>query len=299
MNNTIKKVSTATIVTNQILDQLKDGNVSWHKEWNGVPAYNYVSGKAYSALNQLSLKGGAYLTFNQVKTLGGKVKKGAKSGIICFFTFFDKTEDVQMTDLKTGKTEKKEMVETKSCLKYFRVFHQSSIEGIEFEEKEITLYDNNSEIKDAQSVVDNYLNESGVSLDISFGSNKAYYSPSRDEIVMPDIKQFSSSEAYYGTLFHEMTHSTGGVSRLNRNMTGKFGSKNYAKEELVAEIGSAILNSIAGIDTKALFTNNVAYINNWISALENDHNLIIYAACKAEKAINLILEKDIDNSIAA
>ena len=115
---------------------------------------------------------------------------------------------------------------------------------------------------------------------------------------MPDLAQFSSSEAYYGVLFHEMTHSTGSVSRLNRNMTGKFGSKNYAKEELVAEIGSAILNSIVGIDTKALFTNNVAYINNWINALKNDHNLIIYAACKAEKAINLILAKGQVESLA-
>ena len=124
MKNTTKKISTATIVTNQILDQLKDGTVSWHKEWNGVPAYNYVSGKAYSALNQLGLKGGAYLTFNQVKTLGGKVKKGSKSAIVCFFTFFDKTENVQMKNLATEKTEEKEMVKTKSCLKYFRVFHR-------------------------------------------------------------------------------------------------------------------------------------------------------------------------------
>lgn len=297
MKNT-KRISPATIVTNQILDQLKEGTVSWHKEWNGVLAYNYVTGKAYSTLNQLSLKGGAYLTFNQVKTLGGKVKKGAKSATVCFFTFFDKTENVEMTNLKTGETEKKEMVKTKSCLKYYRVFHQSSIEGIEFKEKKITLYDN-SEIKDAQVVVDNYLNESGISLDISFGSNRAYYNSSSDEIVMPNMAQFPSSEAYYGTLFHEMTHSTGHVSRLGRNITSKFGSKNYAKEELVAEIGSAILNSMVGIDTQALFANNVAYINNWISALENDHNLIIYAACKAEKAVNLILAEDKINSLVA
>jgi antirestriction protein ArdC len=106
---------------------------------------------------------------------------------------------------------------------------------------------------------------------------------------MPDISQFNTPESYYATLFHEMTHSTGHESRLNRKFGTKFGDNQYAREELIAEIGSAILNSSAGINNDTVFTNSVAYISSWLKALNNDHRLIIYAACKAEKAAKFIL----------
>ncbi|WP_150467589.1 ArdC family protein [Francisella sp. SYW-9] len=274
-------------LTNQIITQLESGIVPWQKEWVGTPAYNYITGKTYSTLNQMFLKGGAYLTFKQVSQLGGKVKSKAKSSMVAFFSFYDKKETV--TNLKTNEDE--EITITKACLKYYRVFHQSDIENIEFEDKDISLFDN-SKIEDAETLVNNYFNNTSCTLDICFGSDKAFYSPSHDEVVIPDISQFKSSESYYATLFHEMTHSTGHISRLNRNMASKFGSKSYAKEELVAEIGSAMLNSMVGISSQKLFDNSVAYIDGWIKSLKNDHNLIVHASARAEKAVNLILSQN-------
>jgi antirestriction protein ArdC len=289
------KPNVATLITNQIIEALNSGVVAWQKEWNGIPAYNYESGKAYSILNQLLLpKSGAWLTFNQAKKLGGNVKSGSKSSMVAFFSFYDKKVTVE--NLKTKKEEV--IVETKSCLKYYRVFHNSDIDGIDFKEKEITLFDN-SEIKESQEIADYYFS-SNASFITELGSDRAYYSASKDVVVMPDLAQFKSSESYYATLFHEMTHSTGHRTRLARDLSGKFGSKSYAKEELVAEIGSAMLCSFTNIDSKEVFENSAAYIDNWIKALENDHNLIVHASARAEKAVNLIIgDKANQEDIAA
>ena len=294
------KINVAKIITDKIIERLEQGIVSWHKDWCGIPAYNYVTGKAYTGINRMMLEGGAYLTHKQLTDLGGKVKKGSKASKVVFYKVYEKTiKDVEMKNLKTEEVEVKDITEQKFCLKYSNAFHQSQIEGIVFEEKDITLHDHH-EISDAQQVVDSYFANAGLELNISLGSDKAYYSPSRDRVVMPDMRQFASPESYYGTLYHEMVHSTGHKSRLNRDMTGRFRSKAYAREELIAEIGAAILNSTVGIDNEALFTNNVAYIQSWIGLLQNDSNLVIHAANRAEKAVNFIFDSNVrESDIAA
>ncbi|MGQ4004783.1 zincin-like metallopeptidase domain-containing protein [Francisellaceae bacterium CB52] len=277
------KKNVAQLITNKIIDQLNNGIVPWRKEWSGVGAYNYVSGKPYSTLNQMLMIPGAYLTFNQVKSLGGAVKKGAKSSMVMFFSFYESKE----TSLDLENNEK-ETLQKRSVLKYFNVFHQNDIEGIDFKENAISIIEkpknNNAEV-----IVDQYFASNTCGIDILFGSDKAFYSNSNDIVTMPDISQFNTPESYYATLFHEMTHSTGHESRLNRKFGDKFGDNQYAREELIAEIGSAILNSSAGINNDTVFTNSVAYISSWLKALNNDHRLIIYAACKAEKAAKFIL----------
>ena len=116
------------------------------------------------------------------------------------------------------------------------------------------------------------------------------YRPSTDEIVLPIRKQFVSTAEYYSTVFHELTHSTGHKSRLNRlDRTAFFGTEAYSKEELVAEIGAATLVNFCGLETPASFRNNAAYIQNWLQVLKNDTRFIVSAAGKAEKAVNLIL----------
>ena len=279
-----KPFNLSKILTNQIIEQLDKGTVPWQKEWSGGAAYNYISKKAYSTLNQMFLLPGAYLTFNQVKSLGGNIKKGAKSSAVTFFSFFEKKE----LEKDSKSKDDKEVVKKRVVMKYYNVFHQSEIEGIKFEEPNISLF-SNSEIEDAQLVVDDYFSNYNCKLDVCI-SDKAYYSPSLDEVTMPCLDQFESSESYYATLFHEMTHSTGHESRLSRDMTGKSDSKSYAKEELVAEIGACMLNSLVGISNDKLFNNSVAYIGGWIKALQNDHSLIIYASARAEKAVNLIID---------
>ncbi len=110
---------------------------------------------------------------------------------------------------------------------------------------------------------------------------------------MPKLEQFTSSNEYYSTLFHEMTHSTGHCSRLNCELEkiAGFGSEEYSKEELIAEIGSAYLCEVAKIATKKTINNSVAYLQSWIKVLKNDKRLIISASGQAEKAVNFILGK--------
>ena len=120
-------------------------------------------------------------------------------------------------------------------------------------------------------------------------SNRAFYSPSEDSVTVPAMEQYDIVEEYYSTLFHETTHSTGHASRLNRDMTGHFGSDSYSKEELVAELGAAFLVQKCGMDSAKAFKNSVAYIQSWSKKFKEDKKLIVSAASKAEKAVKFIL----------
>lgn len=123
-------------------------------------------------------------------------------------------------------------------------------------------------------------------------SNRAYYRPSDDSVVVPLKEQYNLINEYYSTTFHELTHSTGHKNRLDRLETGavaSFGSETYSKEELVAEIGSATLMNVTGIETPKTFKNSTAYIQNWLQVLKNDNKFIVSASSKAEKAVNYIL----------
>ena len=116
------------------------------------------------------------------------------------------------------------------------------------------------------------------------------YRPSTDEVVLPIRKQFMSTTEYYSTVFHELTHSTGHASRLNRlTQAAFFGSEDYSKEELVAEIGAAALVNHVGLETSNSIRNSAAYIQNWLKVLRDDKRFIVSASGRAEKAVNLIL----------
>ena len=119
---------------------------------------------------------------------------------------------------------------------------------------------------------------------------KAFYRPSTDSITLPLLAQFKETAEYYSTAFHEMIHSTGHKTRLDRlKKTAFFGSEAYSKEELIAEIGAATLVNHAGLETSRSFRNSTAYVQNWLRVLQNDKRFIVSAAGKAEKAVNLIL----------
>lgn len=124
------------------------------------------------------------------------------------------------------------------------------------------------------------------------GSNSAYYSPYDDSVTLPDKIQFDSEVSYYSVVFHELIHSTGHKSRLDRIRSTSFGSDAYSAEELVAEIGSSMLMSESGIELDETFQNSVSYINSWLKVLKSDNRMIITAAAQAEKAVDLILGRD-------
>ena len=272
------------IITNRILEQLEKGTIPWHKPWTGGKdgAYNYITGKAYSVLNQMILAhADAYLTFKQVQELGGKVKKGAKSEIVTFW----KILPIEDTD-KEGNKVKKHI----PFLRYYPVFWIGDTEGIERKEIKRTEHD---PIEEAENIVNLYMtSENHPKLERLEISNKAYYRPSTDTVVVPEIGQFEEIAEYYSTLFHELTHSTGHYTRLNRlTATAHFGNEEYSKEELVAEIGAATLVNIAGIETSKSFNNSAAYIEGWSRALKENKKMIVEASSKANKAVNYILGK--------
>ena len=193
---------------------------------------------------------------------------------------------IEQKDEETG--EKKEF----PFLRYYNVFHIDQCEGItEKHTTEATFPDGAATLEAAQDIIYDYLSREGVKLSHEEG-DRAFYRPSTDEVVLPIRKQFTSTAEYYSTVFHELTHSTGHAKRLNRlSKPSFFGTEDYSKEELVAEIGAATLVNHVGIETSASLRNNAAYIQNWLKVLRDDKRFIVSAAGKAEKAVALILNQ--------
>ena len=143
--------------------------------------------------------------------------------------------------------------------------------------------------QNAETIISGYVQRSGVKVEHR-QADGAYYQPSTDRVVLLLLAQFAESAAYYSTAFHELVHSTGHNSRLDRlTVLAHFGSDDYSKEELVAEIGAAALVNHTGLETSASLRNNAAYIQNWLDVLKGDKRFIVSASSKAEKAVALIL----------
>lgn len=275
------------IVTEKILKALEEGTVPWQKPWIGSEkAVNYVTRKPYKGINTLLLdQPGEYLTFKQCTTLGGKVKKGEKAQMIVFFTFSEHKEKDANGEDKITKF---------PVLKYYNVFHLSQCEGIE--SKLEPPSPEADSLAEGETIIDGYISRSGVRFEAVKGSDRAFYRPSEDKIIIPHISQYKLTEEYYSTAFHEMCHSTGHSSRLKRfgerdDGVAAFGNDVYSKEELIAEIGSSMLMSIAGIERSETFTNSTAYLQSWLNVLKGDKRLIVTAANSAQKAVDLILGK--------
>lgn len=277
-------------ITDRIIAMLESGKIPWERPWDGVSlAIKRATGKPYSLLNQILLdKPGEYLTFEQCKKEGGHIRKGAKSKIVVFWKFIEKEKTDSKGNIVTGSDGKVKM-QLIPMLRYYRVFHIDDCEGLKPKHYSDDLHDFDP-IEQAEKALADYLTRSGVTLE-HVRQGRAFYSPKMDKIVLPLQEQFKEQAEYYGTAFHEATHSTGHPSRLNRldGSIAAFGDESYSKEELVAEIGSATILSMLGIETDRSFRNTAAYIQGWLSHLRNDKKLIVSAAGKAEKAVNLIL----------
>lgn len=266
------------IVTEKIIEKLESGVIPWHKPWVGQSgaAVNWKTQKAYRGINTMLLEPGEYITFNQVKEAKGKVKKGAKSEIIVFWKWLEKE------DKETGE------VENIPMLKYYRVFNINQCEGIESKRNEDVPEFEHDPIEEAENIVKGYMNKPSISWESGIG---AFYQPGRDHVNVPPMKDCPKVEEYYCTFFHELIHSTGHRSRLNREgitETARFGSQTYSKEELVAEIGATMLTGLAGF-AEVTFDNSTAYIKSWLKKLKDDKTLIVKAAAQAQKSVDHIL----------
>lgn len=280
------------IVTNRIIDQLDKGIIPWQRGFAvsgpSTPA-NFVTKKAYRGINVLMLFCNEYptsewLTYKQAQAIGAQVRKGEKSTPVVFWSIKGKDSDAE-GDTGVDQTASTGGRESFAFCKTYCVFNIAQVDGIT---AQLPFPESKSfePIPAAQALAARYLGQGGPSL--AHGGNQPFYSPSRDLVQMPECEKWFESERYYKTLFHELAHSTGHSSRLDRQFGGRFGSDPYAKEELVAEFAAAFLCAECGISNDSTEQNRIAYIQNWISVLKNDKRFAMGAAQKAQKAADLI-----------
>lgn len=271
--------TTYEIVTESIVKQLESGVAPWRKPWRvGMPA-NLVSKKEYRGINVFLLAFQGYgsrywLTYRQTQVLSGNVKKGERGTKVVFW----KIDEYRKENAETGEAKDRKSI----LLRYYTVFNLDQCEGIKCPEAVPTIHS----IDQCESIVKGMPNPPRLAQEA-----QACYRPSIDTVGMPARSAFNSAEEYYSTFFHELTHSTGHPSRLGREGIMKhnpFGSEDYSKEELVAEMGAAMLCGVAGIESRTL-GNSAAYLQSWISRLKSDSRLVVSAASQAQKAADFIL----------
>lgn len=278
---TNSKLDVYELITNRIIDQLEQGVVPWRIPWTqaGMPK-NLISNRPYNGINiwllsALGFTRNLFLSYKQVKSLGGSIIKGQKACPVVFWNWKEK------------KDEKTNEIKKIGILRYYMVFNIDQCDGIAIgSESELNV----SEpliMPSCEEIITGYT----TCPPVEHRGSEAYYHRINDKITMPEKKGFIDSDHYYSTLFHELVHSTGHPNRLNRKELTeptKFGSEQYSQEELIAEMGASFLTSLAGIGEKP-FDNHVAYIQNWLQTLENDKRCIIYASGKAQRAVDYIL----------
>lgn len=269
------KVDVYQLVTNRIIEELEKGVIPWRKPWVNASAVNWLTQKPYRGINSMLLAPGEYGTFKQISDAGGKVKKNMKGHVVVFWKWLE------------NENKETEEIETIPFLKYYTVFNViTQAEGIETKRTESTF--EHDPIEEAEAIYKNFMN----SPTYSFRSGRATYTPSMDHINVPPMKDYPNVHEYYSTLFHEMVHSTGSKNRLARpgitRSVVAFGDEVYSKEELVAEVGAAMLCSVARIDNHTI-ENSASYLHSWLRALKEDKKLIVQASAQAQKASDLIL----------
>lgn len=287
-------------ISSRILKQLEEGVVPWHAPWIGYGTLgprSHSTGELYSFLNQMLLgRPGEYVTFGGAIAEGGRIKKGAHAKAVYFWSILKPKEDDEDGDDEEEERSKKK----RPFMKKFNVFHLDDTEGLEPKtalEKELRENEGVDVDEKAEEIWRKYCEREHLDFEVEELSAKAFYSPMQDRIRVPSRKQFKSQSEYYSTLFHELVHSTGHESRLNRNVFGySLHEKERAKEELVAEIGASALCAYVGVNSEEQFQNNVAYIEGWKSFLTEEKGAFVYAACRAQKAVDLILGKSSDRN---
>jgi antirestriction protein ArdC len=278
------------IVTQRMIDYIEQyQELPWMKPWATVesPQKNFVSMRPYNGINALltgmsGFSSPFWMTFKQVKAKGGTVKKGEKATPVLYWSTFDKKADDEEDEEKLKKLGFHRM--------YF-IFNADQIEGIEFPEFELPKYDFNP-IDEAERIIENMPNRPAISRK----GTAAYYTPMLDTVTVPKPELFTLPEEFYSTLFHELAHSTGHPSRLNRfkeeGDNHQFGGQSYSKEELVAEMSSAFILNTLGINTKKTDYNSAGYLKAWLKKLKDDPRMVVTAASKAGKAANYIMGKE-------
>tara|TARA_R110002124_G_scaffold19175_5_gene77230 strand:+ start:158 stop:1072 length:915 start_codon:yes stop_codon:yes gene_type:complete len=293
-------------ITNQIIEALEQGEIPWEKPWNtAATAPQSVHGKAYRGFNsmwlgfvaaRLGYSDPRWITYNQAKKQGGTVRKGQKSQAVTLWmqSYNHQSSCPVKKSNQPCKNISKAKCQRFMFMRYYSVFNVEQVDGLELKPLETGTLNDFDPIEAAMEVVDDYREREGVS--INWKGDAAYYSPDLDEVTVPAMETFRSIESYYSTVFHELAHSTGHKSRLNRKdnkQVVKFGDPIYAQEELVAEITNAFVGGVTGVTSEVEADQRVAYIQSWLKALRNDTKMVVVAAGQAQKAADLILNKEV------
>ena len=283
-------------ITDKIIAQMEQGRLPWVQPWEsshaacavGLPV-NASTQRHYSGINILILWGAVFdreftsqswLTFKQAKALGGTVRKGEHGQVVCYADRF-----TPQSGREQARVEGREP-QAIPFLKRYRVFNIDQCDGLP---EDIMANPQPLPERDIIPRAEKLAKASGA--DIRHGGNKAFYSPSLDYIQLPPQPAFTDQINFYRTLFHELSHQTGHPSRLDRDQTGSFGSKAYAREELVAEMGSAFICAALNIVPTV---RHADYLASWLGVLKEDKRAIFRAASQAGAAAEYLfsLERD-------
>ena len=285
------------LITDRIIALLEADVIPWRKPWDaaGNAPRNLTSCKAYRGVNamllaNLGFSSPWFATFRQVKSLGGSVKRGAHGFPVVFWKF---REDAAEPDgeNETGRRDRVPL------LRYYTVFNLEQTEGIPVEEIPTLETRRFDPIEACERIVAEMPQRPEIR---HTTEARAYYRPSTDTVTMPLRESFHSAAEYFSTLAHELVHSTGAPSRLARKSLedwAPFGTADYSREELVAEMGAGFLCAHAGI-ASATLENSAAYIQNWLQVLKDDRRAVIVAAGQAQKAADFILNQSAEDEPA-
>jgi len=263
--------SIAQSITDNVIKALKAGTAPWVKPWNsnGVDApFNPISKRYYNGINfiQLSMMPGLthnWVTYKQAQSVGAQVRKGSKGVPVIYFS------PLEVQDRVTNEVKKIPMLKT------YTVFNADQVDGLELPAP--AERNMNESIASCEAFI------KAQRAEFKHGGNRAFYVPSLDYIQLPALDQFKSSADYYATALHELSHWTGHESRLNRDFSGRFGNEAYAFEELVAELGSAMLCAHNKIDGQL---QHASYIASWLKVLNDDPKNILKASALAQKILD-------------
>lgn len=288
-----------------LISFIEQDPTQWEAGWYRAPSVSPMNGKTqknYKGLNAFylyviaAMKGyrdPRWLTFNQVKELGGNVRSGEKSSEVFFWTWYDK-KTKKPFEAKTleGMSEEEKLEYKKEnvrpVIKFYQVFNGQQCENIP--EYEVVQTPTMAEEERARQndLIETVIANSEAPIQYN-GGNRAYYSPMSDSIHLPEIKDFKTMQDYYATALHEIAHSTGHESRLNRSLKGMFGSPDYAREELRAELASVFMQTELGISVEGKhFENHGAYLASWLKAVKDNPKEFYSAASDAEKIADYV-----------
>lgn len=298
-------------LVDQVLANLEKGNLFWTQGWvaAGAPE-SAVTGKKYRGINNLYLSlvamaenygDNRWATFRQMEEKGWTFKKDeeghtlgkGKSVSVEYYEMRDKETkrrfDRSVLDGMTFDEQREYMDKNVYWLRrFYRVFNCSLMDGVPA--KEMPTIDVNDRIEKAEAILDYWnANESKI----VYGGSQAFYRPSTDEVHLPEREKFKSTQSFYDTAFHEIGHSTGHESRLNRDLSGGFGSQSYAMEELRAEIASIFMAQDLGIEpSEDRLQNNAAYIQSWKDEIKENPNALFTAIADADKIARYVSSKE-------